>query len=258
MQQQSVIRGFHFALLALFGSVALFSAGAVLAAGGAPALTDRAGNDVANQASLQRGARNFVNYCAGCHSTQYVRYNQLARDLGMTEEQVIENLMFSGARITDTMEVAMRPANGERWFGLMPPDLSLIVRARGADYVYNFLRSFYQDPARVHGVNNLMLPMTSMPNVLWELQGTQDAVFEDVQQRGATVTVFRGFKPVTPGALSSGEFDEFVRDTVNFLDYVAEPIQLKRQRLGILVIAFLIVFGIFAYLLKLEIWRDVR
>lgn len=258
MKQQSLMRGARAALVTVVGALALLSGVPVMAAGGAAALTDPAGNDVSNQASLQRGARNFVNHCAGCHSTKYVRYNQLARDLGMTEEQVIENLMFSGARITETMEVAMRPADAQRWFGLAPPDLSLIVRARGADYVYNFLRSFYEDPARVHGVNNLMLPMTSMPNVLWELQGKQAAVFEEVEQRGAAVTVFRGFEPVTPGALSREEFDEFVRDTVNFLDYVAEPIQLKRQQIGVLVIAFLIVFGIFAYLLKLEIWRDVR
>ncbi|MCL4720803.1 MAG: cytochrome c1 [Gammaproteobacteria bacterium] len=258
MQQQSVIRGLRSALAALVGSVALSGAGAALAAGGSSPLADRAGNDVSSVASLQRGARNFVNYCAGCHSTQYVRYNQLARDLGMTEEQVINNLMFAGAKITETMEIAMRPADAGRWFGLTPPDLSLIVRARGADYVYNFLRAFYEDPARVHGVNNLMLPSTSMPHVLWELQGTQRAVFGEHQHKDAVEVVFERFEPGTAGSLSPAEFDDFVRDTVNFLDYIAEPVKLRRQSLGILVIAFLLVFGVLAYLLKVEIWKDVR
>ncbi len=205
-------------------------------------LTGRAGNDVANVASLQRGARNFVNYCQGCHSAKYVRYNQLARDLGMTEQQVIDNLMFGAARPTDTMDIAMRPADGERWFGIAPPDLSLMARSKSPDYIFNFLRSFYIDPSRPTGVNNLMLPNTAMPHVLWELQGLQTAKFEQV----------------SPGALTPEAYDDFVRDTVNFLDYIAEPMKLKRQSLGILVIAFLLVFGLFAYLLKQEIWKDVR
>jgi ubiquinol-cytochrome c reductase cytochrome c1 subunit len=187
-----------------------------------------------------------------------VRYNQLARDLGMTEEQVIDNLMFGAARPTDTMEVAMRPADGERWFGIAPPDLSLMARAKGSDYIYNFLRSFYVDPARPSGVNNLMLPNAAMPHVLWELQGIRKARFEEEQHAGATQIVFRGFEQVSPGKLTPEAYDEFVRDTVNFLDYIAEPMKLKRQSLGVLVIAFLLVFGVFAYLLKQEIWKDVR
>ena len=208
----------------------------------ATGLNDRANNDVANVASLQRGARNFVNYCQGCHSAKYVRYNQLARDLGMTEQQVIDNLMFGAARPTDTMDVAMRPADGQRWFGIAPPDLSLMARSKGPDYIYNFLRSFYLDPKRPTGVNNLKLPNAAMPHVLWELQGLQTAKLEKV----------------SAGTLTPEAYDEFVRDTVNFLDYIAEPMKLKRQSLGILVITFLLVFGLFAYLLKQEIWRDVR
>jgi ubiquinol-cytochrome c reductase cytochrome c1 subunit len=160
----------------------------------------------------------------------------------MTEQQVIDNLMFGAARPTDTMDVAMRPADGERWFGIAPPDLSLMARSKGPDYIFNFLRSFYVDPKRPAGVNNLMLPNAAMPHVLWELQGLQTAKLEQV----------------SPGLLTPEAYDEFVRDTVNFLDYIAEPMKLKRQSLGILVITFLLVFGLFAYLLKQEIWRDVR
>jgi ubiquinol-cytochrome c reductase cytochrome c1 subunit len=136
----------------------------------------------------------------------------------------------------------MRPADGERWFGIAPPDLSLMARSRSPDYIYNFLRTFYIDPSRPTGVNNLTLPNTAMPHVLWELQGLKTATFEQV----------------SPGMLTPDAYDEFVRDTVNFLAYIAEPMKLKRQSLGILVITFLLVFGLFAYLLKQEIWRDVR
>jgi ubiquinol-cytochrome c reductase cytochrome c1 subunit len=245
-------------LIILAGALVLAAAVPALAAGGGGgAFQQPAGNDVSNVASLQRGARNFVNYCQGCHSAKYVRYNQLARDLGMTEQQVIDNLMFAAAKPTETMEIAMRSPDAERWFGIPPPDLSLLARSKGPDYIYNFLRTFYVDPKRPAGVNNLMLPNTAMPHVLWELQGLQTAVFEDGQQN-APQAVFRKFEQASPGKLSPAEYDDFVRDTVNFLDYIAEPMQLKRQSLGVLVIAFLLVFGIFAYLLKQEIWKDVK
>jgi ubiquinol-cytochrome c reductase cytochrome c1 subunit len=237
--------------LALLGPVQSFASG-----GGA--LTDRANNNVANQASLQRGARNFVNYCFGCHSAKYVRYNQLARDLGISEDQVVNNLMFAASKPTETMSIAMRPADAQRWFGLVPPDLTLITRAKGVDYVYNFLRAFYLEPGRPNGVNNIMLPGASMPHVLWELQGTRKAVFETEEHGGAEQVVFRKFEQVTPGTMTPAEFDGFVRDTVNFLDYIGEPVKQKRQSLGILVLVFLGIFGLLAYLLKQEIWRDVR
>lgn len=245
-------------LAILAGTLALAAASPVLASGGGGSFQQPANNDVANVASLQRGARNFVNYCQGCHSAKYVRYNQLARDLGMTEEQVIDNLMFGAAKPTETMDIALRPADGLRWFGIAPPDLSLMARSKGADYIFNFLRTFYLDPKRPAGVNNLMLPNAAMPHVLWELQGLQTAVFEEEEHNGIKQVVFRKFEQVAPGKLSPEEYDEFVRDTVNFLDYIAEPMKLKRQSLGILVIAFLTVFGIFAYLLKQEIWKDVK
>ncbi len=244
-------------LVALAGILALAGAQPALASeGGGP--ISRANNDVANLASLQRGARNFVNYCQGCHSAKYVRYNQLALDLGITEEQVINNLMFGAAKTTETMDIAMRPADGLQWFAVSPPDLSLMARSKGPDYIYNFLRSFYLDPKRPLGVNNLMLPNVAMPHVLWELQGLHSARFEKVELNGTTQVVFHEFEQVTPGKLTPAQYDEFVRDTVNFLDYIAEPVKLKRQSLGILVVAFLMVFGIFAYLLKQEIWKDVK
>lgn len=219
-----------------------------------------ANNDVGNIASLQRGARNFVNYCSGCHSAQYVRYSRLAADLDLTEEQVKENLMFVGSSIHDTMSASLPAQAAARWFGTTPPDLSLIARARGTDYVYTFLKSFYVDPSRPTGVNNLVLPGTSMPHVLWEVQGLQKAVYdgESDPAHDAVHKKFSGFELAQPGALSPQEFDQFVRDTVNFLDYIAEPMQLKRQALGFKVLAFLLVFFLFAYLLKKEYWKDVK
>jgi len=230
---------------------------AVASTGGA--LSGHANNDVGNVASLQRGARNFVNYCSGCHSAQYVRYNRLAEDLQISEQQLIANLMFSAQKPTETMTIAMRADDAKRWFGVAPPDLSLIARNRGVDYLYNFLRGFYLDPSRPTGVNNMMLPNAAMPHVLWELQGAREAVFvEEGIGEGATHKVFKEFRQVTPGSLSAEEYDQFVRDIVDFLAYVGEPMQLERQRLGVWVLAFLLVFGVFAYLLKQEIWKDVK
>jgi len=214
--------------------------------------------DVGNTAALQRGARNFVNYCLGCHSAEYVRYNRLAADLQLTEAQLIENLMFAAERPHDTMQVAMRREDAARWFGKAPPDLSLIARSRGTTYLYNFLRSYYVDEARPSGMNNLNLPSTSMPHVLWELQGLQRATYTQ-EQSGETVRdVFAGFELIEPGKLTPEEYDGFVRDLVTFLSYIGEPMQIERQRLGTLVIAFLLVFGLFAWLLKQEIWKDVK
>jgi ubiquinol-cytochrome c reductase cytochrome c1 subunit len=234
--------------------------GQAFAAGASGVTLQSANNDVGNIASLQRGARNFVNYCSGCHSAQYVRYSRLAADLDLTEEQVKENLMFVGSSIHDTMSASLPAQAAARWFGTTPPDLSLIARARGTDYVYTFLKSFYVDPSRPTGVNNLVLPGTSMPHVLWEVQGLQKAVYdgESDPAHDAVHKKFSGFELAQPGALSPQEFDQFVRDTVNFLDYIAEPMQLKRQALGFKVLAFLLVFFLFAYLLKKEYWKDVK
>ena len=226
-------------------------------AGEGPAV-DHAGNDVGNKASLQRGARNFVNYCLGCHSAKYVRYNRVAADLGLSEKQLAENLMFTADSPHDAMRNGMNPDDAKRWFGVAPPDLSLIARARTPDYLYTFLRSFYADPSRTTGMNNLALPGTAMPHVLWELQGTQEAVWQgEVDAQGNAQKHFKEFKLASPGKLSPAEYDAFVRDTVNFLDYIGEPVQVERQGLGYKVIAFLIFFTLLAYALKKEYWKDV-
>jgi len=219
------------------------------------AALDPADNNIDNIASLQRGAKYFVNYCLGCHSAQYLRYNRLAQDLQLSEQQVIDNLMFTGERPFDTMAIAMRPEDSERWFKVSPPDLSLIARSRGTDYIYTFLRSFYAAPGKPTGVDNIVLPGTAMPHVLWQLQGTQRAVFHTDEHNAQ---VFEHFELATPGELPVERFDDVVRDIVNFLDYIAEPIKRERQQLGVRVIGFLLVFLLIAYMLKKEIWKDVK
>jgi ubiquinol-cytochrome c reductase cytochrome c1 subunit len=221
---------------------------------------EKANNDVSNKASLQRGARNFVNYCSGCHSAKYVRFNRLAVDLDLTDDQVTQNLIFNGGKITDTMVNNMSEADAVAWFGKAPPDLSLIARARSTDYLYAFLKSFYLDPSRPTGMNNMVLAGAAMPNVLWELQGVQKAVYEgEGGADGKSVEKhFKGFELVTKGKLSPEEYDEFVRDTVNFLDYIGEPKQLERRALGFRVIGFLLLLFLLVYALKQEYWKDVK
>jgi ubiquinol-cytochrome c reductase cytochrome c1 subunit len=217
---------------------------------------DPANNNIANVDSLQRGAKYFVNYCLGCHSAKYVRYNRLAEDLQITEQQLIDNLMFTGERPFDTMANAMRPEDSVRWFGRSPPDLSLMARARGTDYIYTFLRSFYASPGRPTGVDNIVLPGTAMPHVLWKLQGVQRAVFTTDAAHGGE-QMFDKFEMIRPGQLTAEDYDGVVRDIVNFLDYIGEPIKREREQLGIRVIGFLLVFLLIAYMLKKEIWKDV-
>ncbi|HEX9772776.1 MAG TPA: cytochrome c1 [Steroidobacteraceae bacterium] len=242
-------------ILVLIGALL---AAPVHAAGGGGHV-EQANNDVSNVASLQRGARNFVNYCLGCHSAKYVRYNRLAADLGITEQQLIENLMFTGERPHDTIVNAISTDDANRAFGVVPPDLSLIARSRGPDYIYSFLRSFYVDPTKATGANNVVLAGTAMPHVLWDLQGIQTAVWEgQVDAQGNASKHFKEFELTTPGTMSPQEFDSFVRDTVNFLDYIAEPVQLKRRSLGYRVVAFLVFFTLLAWALKREFWKDVK
>jgi ubiquinol-cytochrome c reductase cytochrome c1 subunit len=213
-----------------------------------------AGNDPDNIKSLQSGARNFMNYCAGCHSAKYVRFNTLARDLELSEDQLVENLMFNAEKTFETIQATMPMGDAARWFGQPPPDLSLMARARGTDYVYNFLKGFYIDPDSPTGVDNRVLEGTSMPHVLWELQGFQNAVFATDENGNRH---FEHFETASSGTLSVEEFDEFVRDTTNFLEYVSEPIRSTRRVLGVWVMMFLIVFWIIASMLKKQIWKDV-
>lgn len=220
---------------------------------------DEPGNTLANTASLQRGAKYFVNYCLGCHSLKYVRYSSLIEDLGITEEQLMNNLMFTAEKPTEMMNAVMDEADSERWFGVTPPDLSLTARSRGTDWIYTYLRSFYLDDSRPIGVNNTVLPNASMPHVLAPLQGYQEAVFEDVVDAdGNHHKTFVRFDPPVGGAFEPSEYDDVVRDIVNFLEYVAEPVKLKRQAVGMGVLAFLLVFLLFAFFLKREYWKDIH
>ena len=212
-----------------------------------------------NTASLQRGAKYFVNYCMGCHSAQYVRYNRLGEDLGLTDAQLEAYLMPVGAKTTDTMVSAMPAADSEKWFGRTPPDLSLEARSRGADWIYSYLKSFYVDPKSFTGSNNLVLPNAAMPDVLWQLHGMQKPVFRSEKgEDGGGFQSFDHFEQVSQGQLSPEQYDQVAMDLTNFLSYIAEPVQLERRDLGLKVIGFLILFFLFAYLLKREIWKDVH
>jgi ubiquinol-cytochrome c reductase cytochrome c1 subunit len=220
---------------------------------------EEANADVSNLASLQRGARNFVNYCLGCHSAKYMRYSQLAEDLALTEDELRANLMFTGERIYDTMETAMPAEQAREWFGNAPPDLSLITRSRGTDYVYTFLRSFYADPSRPTGVDNAVLPGTAMPHVLAHLQGLQLPRFGHVEgEDGGPDGHLVGLEPGTAGEMPAAAFDSFVRDLVAFLEYVAEPHKAKRLALGVWVVLFLLMFAALSWFLYKEYWKDVK
>jgi ubiquinol-cytochrome c reductase cytochrome c1 subunit len=229
-----------------------------LASGGGAGLAS-ADIDPDNIKSLQRGAANFMNYCSGCHSAQYVRYKTIGKDLDLSEEMLIDNLMFNADKTFETIQASMPADDAARWYGTAPPDLSLMARAKGADHVYNFLKGFYIAADSPTGVDNLVLAGTSMPHVLWELQGYQAAHFsEHHNEDGSVTTTFENFEQLTPGNLDSEDFDEFVRDTVNFLAYIAEPVRGFRVVLGKWVIMYLIFFLIIARMLKKQIWKDIK
>jgi ubiquinol-cytochrome c reductase cytochrome c1 subunit len=223
----------------------------------------QAGTDVSNLGSLQRGARDFMGYCSGCHSLKYLRYKRLGEDLSIAEDQLTKYLVPSGAKPADYIISGMPAADAESWFGKAPPDLSLEARLRGPDWIYEFLKTFYADRSRTTGVNNLRLENPSMPHVLAELQGVQTAVFRNVEVKGeggavTTQREFDHFEQSVPGRLSAEEYDGLVRDLVNFLDYVGEPAQIDRRQLGVWVVLFLLAFTWIAWLLKKEYWKDVH
>ena len=245
---------------ALMALALAITSGAALASGGGGGALELPPSryDLENVPSLQRGAKYFVNYCLGCHSLNYVRYQRLGQDLGISDAQ-IEGLLFTAEKPTEMMRIAMPGLDAERWFGRTPPDLSLTARARGGDWIFNYLRTFYVDPKRPFGVNNALLPNASMPHVLAELQGYQRAVFElETDVLGNDHEVLKGFEMVTPGRLEPEEYDSVARDLANFLVYVSEPAQLKRMHLGFGVLFFLAVFFLLAYFLKREYWNDVH
>ena len=240
--------------LACAAALMLASAVAGAAEGGK---TLQAGNDLGDRASLQRGAQLYMNYCSGCHALKYLRYSRMAADLGLSEEEVMNNLNFTGVPIGEPVPVTMPHAQAEKWFGKMPPDLSLISRVRGSDWVYTYLKSFYLDPSRPLGWNNALFPNASMPNPLWEMQGLQHAVHGKPEAPGADAPV-TGLTLAQPGSLDPGQYDQAVRDITNFLEYAGEPAALKRQQLGVWVVLFLALLTFLIYLLKKEYWRDVH
>lgn len=218
---------------------------------------DKANIDPTNKASLQRGAKTFVTYCMGCHSAKYERYNRMARDLGIDPAALTKEYMVTGDKPGGTMRVALTQAEGKTWFGTPPPDLTLIARARGVDYLYTYLRSFYLDSSRPFGVNNAVFKSVAMPDVFWRLQGLQEAVFKKGPDGKPTDQVER-LKLVKPGTMSPQKFNAMVRDLVNFLSYVGEPVQVERRHIGVWVLVFLAVLFVLSYLLKKEYWKDVH
>ncbi|TBR12547.1 MAG: cytochrome c1 [Lysobacter sp.] len=215
-----------------------------------------AGTDIGDPASLQRGAQLFMNYCSGCHSLKYLRYSRMGEDLGLGEDEVMKNLNFSGAKFGETIETAMPPQSND-WFGKQPPDLSLIARVRGSDWVYTYLKSFYLDESRPVGWNNTVFPNVSMPNPLWQLQGLQHAEFGKADAQTGDRPVI-GLKVTQPGTLDADGFDRAARDITTFLEYAGEPAALKRQSIGVWVVLFLALLTFLAWLLKQEYWRDVE
>ncbi|RWA54148.1 cytochrome C [Cupriavidus sp. UYMSc13B] len=231
---------------------------------GAPAMASEGGFplepapvNTADLSSLQRGAKVFVNYCLNCHGASMMRYNRL-KDIGLTDDQIRENLLFSADKVGETMTIAMQPKEAKAFFGAQPPDLSVIARARGDDWLYTYLRTFYRDDSRATGWNNLVFPSVGMPHVLWELQGQRAAKFTEVEEHGEKVHKFAGFEQLSAGKLSKVEYDQATADLVGFLDWMAEPAQNHRKRLGVWVLLFLGVFTVFAWRLNAAYWKDVK
>ena len=252
----------------------LFAALALSAAFIGPAVANEAGpgwdkfpkERTTDLAALQNGAKVFVNYCLNCHQAAYMRYNRM-KDIGLTDEQIKKNLLFAGEKIGETMKTSLDPKQAKEWFGALPPDLSVIARSRagangsGADYLYTYMRTFYRDETKATGWNNLVFPAVGMPHVLWELQGTQRAVFAeeaDPHDKAKTVHVFKGFEQVVPGKLSKAEYDGTVADLVAFLQWMGEPVQNQRIRLGVAVLIFLCVFTLIAWRLNAAFWKDIK
>ncbi|MCK8516275.1 cytochrome c1 [Methylonatrum kenyense] len=211
--------------------------------------------DPHDKESLQRGAQAFANYCMACHQAELMRYNRVARDLGFSDEDVEEFLIFTpGTLAVDVMRNAMRQEDSQDWFGAPAPDLTMTARRHGPDWVYTFLNSFYKDENQPFGVNNLVISGVSMPHVLQELQGLPEPVYEDVDGQERLV----GLELNQAGMMSPAEYRRFTRDLTNFMDYIAEPVKAERQRLGVYVIGFLLILLVLTYLLKKEFWRDVH
>jgi ubiquinol-cytochrome c reductase cytochrome c1 subunit len=216
--------------------------------------------------SLQNGAKLFVNYCLNCHSASAMRYNRL-KDLGLTDDQIKNNLLFSGEKVGDMMTTALRPADAKAWFGAIPPDLSVIARAKasgggtGGDYLYTYLRSFYKDDTRPTGWNNMVLPNVAMPHAMWQLQGIRTVKMveeKDPHDHTKTVHKFAGYEMVKPGTMNPTDFDAATSDLVAYLEWMAEPAQGTRKRLGVWVLLFLSIFALLCWRLSASYWKDVK
>ena len=253
-------------ILSLLAGLALFT-GTAQASSEGPAWDTFPKERVTDMAALQNGAKLFVNYCLNCHAAAFMRFNRL-RDIGLTEEQIKNNLVLTGVKVGETMKVALDPKEAKEWFGAVPPDLTLVARSRadgakgsGADYLYTYLRTFYRDETRATGWNNLAFPNVGMPHVLWELQGQQRAVFaeeKDPHDPAKSTHVFKGFEQITPGKLSQAEYNLAIADLVAFLQWMSEPVQTGRVRLGVWVLLFLSVFTVIAWRLNAAFWKDVK
>lgn len=236
-------------------------AGAQAAEGGIA--WDKAPIDTTNQASLQNGAKLFMNYCLSCHSAAFMRYNRL-QDIGLSEQEIKDNLLFTTEKVGETMKAAIDPKQAASWFGGNPPDLTVIARSRaghggtGADYLYTFLRTFYRDDTKATGWNNLAFPSVGMPHALWQLQGERQAVFADHEHAGVKTQVFKGWEPISSGSMSALEYDRAVGDLVNYLQWMAEPAQNTRIRVGVGVLIFLGIFIVIAWRLNAAFWKDVK
>lgn len=246
---------------------ALCFAGAAHASSEGPSWDTFPKDRLTDMAALQRGAKLFVNYCFNCHAASYLRYNRL-HDIGLTDQQIKDNLIFNGGKVGDLMTLAMDPKDAKEWFGATPPDLTLVARSRadpgkgsGSDYLYTYLRTYYRDPSRPTGWNNLAFPGVGMPNPLWELQGQQRAVFEeekDPHDPSKTTHVFKKFEPITAGTMSTEQFNASVADLVAFLTWASEPVANQRVRLGVWVLMFIAVFGVVAWRMNAAFWKDVK
>ncbi len=247
-------------LLGLLLSVGLVFG--VHAAGGGIAW-DKAPNKTNDMVALQNGAKLFVNYCQNCHAAAYMRFNRL-KDIGLSDQQIKDNLLFSTDKIGETMNVSMDVKSAKTWFGVVPPDLTLVARSRsgpggsGADYLYTYLRTYYRDDTKATGWNNLAYPNAAMPHVLWELQGERKPIYEDVLNHGKTVSVVKGWQQVTPGTMTQSQYDQSMGDLVGFLQWMSEPAQNNRVQIGVWVLLFLLLLTFFAWRLNAAFWKDVK
>ena len=251
-----------FILSVILALTSALTAMPALAAGGGIPL-DKAPNRLNDLGALQNGAKLFVNYCLNCHAASYMRFNRLT-DIGLTEQQIKDNLLFTTDNVGETMKVAMDPKQAKDWFGGNPPDLTVIARSRsgsagsGADYLYTYLRTYYRDDSKATGWNNLAFPNVGMPHVLWELQGQRKPVFEEIQSHGHPTQVLKGWEQITPGTLSPLAYDSAVADLVNYMQWMSDPTQATRVRVGVWVMIYLLVFFVIAWRLNAAYWKDIR